>query len=464
MAPPEAIPPPGDSPHLNEGGGGGGRPGRWLGGQEIGLEDTLGRCIRHRFEDYGSIILFGHQHPWILQMEGKAKVDADISLIISISYFLVITRQFQRFMKKKKWRTRSSYSSYSKDEYYRKKKIPKEDRTVHIIADCPDKRKESKDKKKQQVKGSESEGDVHQLIDEYGGLLQALKKNKFLVKLQAIEIESLKLAVADSAKMLDLKLNEVVNPTNRYDHDTTHGHCEHGNHMGKGENAYRPHCRHAHQVQEVFLKSDAPAPTLNKTAGNKAVKSSPKNSFPVRTVAGFQTNKDLGPTSKLGSKDRLDKLTINEDVPTRLVEDKDVSYPGGEQVFLDEEDSVEHQVEETREGHNAERFPQARIHLKDHPVHQTLVMQVKIDAMQEELSQFKRCKVWELVPKPKDHNIIGTKWIYRNKLDENGTIFKNKARLVAKGYKQEEGIDFDQTFAPVARMDVIRLFLANDAY
>ncbi|KAK8916909.1 hypothetical protein KSP39_PZI022417 [Platanthera zijinensis] len=87
-----------------------------------------------------------------------------------------------------------------------------------------------------------------------------------------------------------------------------------------------------------------------------------------------------------------------------------------------------------------------------------------IDAMQEELNQFRRCNVWELVPKPRGHNIIGTKWIYRNKLDESGIIVKNKSRLVAKGYRQEEGIDFDQTFAPVARLEAIRIFLAYAAY
>ncbi|KAK8924071.1 hypothetical protein KSP39_PZI019262 [Platanthera zijinensis] len=87
-----------------------------------------------------------------------------------------------------------------------------------------------------------------------------------------------------------------------------------------------------------------------------------------------------------------------------------------------------------------------------------------IDAMQEELNQFRRCNVWELVPKPRGRNIIGTKWIYRNKLDESGIIVKNKARLVAKGYRQEEGIDFDQTFAPVARLEAIRIFLAYAAY
>src|SRR5437667_6118410 len=85
-------------------------------------------------------------------------------------------------------------------------------------------------------------------------------------------------------------------------------------------------------------------------------------------------------------------------------------------------------------------------------------------AMQEELNQFKRNGVWKLVPKPKGRVIIGTKWVFRNKLDEAGIVTRNKARLVAKGYLQEEGINFDETFAPVARLEAIRIFLAYAAH
>ena len=69
-----------------------------------------------------------------------------------------------------------------------------------------------------------------------------------------------------------------------------------------------------------------------------------------------------------------------------------------------------------------------------------------IQAMQEELQQFRLNNVWELVkrPDPPKHNIIGTKWIYRNKQDEHGQVVRNKARLVAQGYPQIEGIDFDE--------------------
>ena len=83
-----------------------------------------------------------------------------------------------------------------------------------------------------------------------------------------------------------------------------------------------------------------------------------------------------------------------------------------------------------------------------------------ITTMQEELNQFEYNEVWTLVPRKHEMNIIGTKWVYRNKMDEHGAITRNKAKLVAKGYNQEEGIDFGETYAPVARLEVVRLLLA----
>ncbi|GJX02891.1 retrovirus-related pol polyprotein from transposon TNT 1-94 [Tanacetum coccineum] len=81
-------------------------------------------------------------------------------------------------------------------------------------------------------------------------------------------------------------------------------------------------------------------------------------------------------------------------------------------------------------------------------------------AMQEELNQFVTNDVWELVPLPMSQSGIGTKWVFRNKLDENGIVSRNKARLVAQGYNQQEGIDYDETYAPVARLESIRILLA----
>ncbi|GJU35434.1 putative ribonuclease H-like domain-containing protein [Tanacetum coccineum] len=83
-----------------------------------------------------------------------------------------------------------------------------------------------------------------------------------------------------------------------------------------------------------------------------------------------------------------------------------------------------------------------------------------VEAMQEELLQFKLQQVWVLVDLPTGAKVIGTKWVYRNKKDERGVVVRNKARLVAQGHRQEEGIDYDEVFAPVARIEAIRLFLA----
>ncbi|KAL9271581.1 Retrovirus-related Pol polyprotein from transposon TNT 1-94-like protein [Drosera capensis] len=84
--------------------------------------------------------------------------------------------------------------------------------------------------------------------------------------------------------------------------------------------------------------------------------------------------------------------------------------------------------------------------------------------MQEELNEFERDEVWYLTPRPKNYPIVGCKWVFRNKSDENGTVIRNKVRLVVKECSQEEGIDFDETFTPVARLEAIRMFLAYAPY
>nr|GFB64349.1 retrovirus-related Pol polyprotein from transposon TNT 1-94 [Tanacetum cinerariifolium] len=87
-----------------------------------------------------------------------------------------------------------------------------------------------------------------------------------------------------------------------------------------------------------------------------------------------------------------------------------------------------------------------------------------VRAMQEELDQFSKLKVWRLVPRPEGKPVIKTKWIFKNKKDERSLVIRNKARLVAVGYSQQEGIDYDETFALVARIEAIRLFLAYVAH
>ena len=80
--------------------------------------------------------------------------------------------------------------------------------------------------------------------------------------------------------------------------------------------------------------------------------------------------------------------------------------------------------------------------------------------MHDELFQFQRNYVWTLVPRLEGEHIIGTKWIFYNKIDEEGNVIRNKARLVAQGYSKMELVDYDETFASVARMESIRILLA----
>ncbi|GJY02458.1 retrovirus-related pol polyprotein from transposon TNT 1-94 [Tanacetum coccineum] len=87
-----------------------------------------------------------------------------------------------------------------------------------------------------------------------------------------------------------------------------------------------------------------------------------------------------------------------------------------------------------------------------------------IEAMQEELHQFDRLQVWELVDKPFGKTVIKLKWLWKNKKDKDQIIIRNKERLVAKGYAHEEGIDFEESFAPVARLKVVRIFVAYAAH
>nr|GFA88412.1 retrovirus-related Pol polyprotein from transposon TNT 1-94 [Tanacetum cinerariifolium] len=87
-----------------------------------------------------------------------------------------------------------------------------------------------------------------------------------------------------------------------------------------------------------------------------------------------------------------------------------------------------------------------------------------VSAMQEELDQFARLEVWRLVPRPEGKSVIKTKWIFKNKKDESSLLIRNKARLIAVGYSRQKGIDYDETFAPVAQIEAIRLFLTYAAH
>ncbi|GJX36158.1 putative ribonuclease H-like domain-containing protein [Tanacetum coccineum] len=145
----------------------------------------------------------------------------------------------------------------------------------------------------------------------------------------------------------------------------------------------------------------------------------------------------------------------------------------------DQEDGVEADMNDLNITIQVSPIPTIRIH-KDHPLNQVIgdlqsATQTRrmsknleeygfVNAMQEELLQFKLQEVWTLVDLPNGKRDIGTKWVFRNKKDERGIVIRNKARLVAQGYTQEEGIDYNEVFAPVARIKAIRLFLAYASF
>ncbi|GJZ93999.1 retrovirus-related pol polyprotein from transposon TNT 1-94 [Tanacetum coccineum] len=121
--------------------------------------------------------------------------------------------------------------------------------------------------------------------------------------------------------------------------------------------------------------------------------------------------------------------------------------------------------------------PSIHIWTRDHPLDQVigdpskpvmtrqrLQTDSEIESMQDELNQFERLQVWELVPRPDGKNIVALKWLWKNKCDAENIMVQNKTRLVAKGYRQEEGIDFEESFAPVAHLEAVRMFIAYAAH
>ncbi|KAI3681162.1 hypothetical protein L6452_35946 [Arctium lappa] len=171
--------------------------------------------------------------------------------------------------------------------------------------------------------------------------------------------------------------------------------------------------------------------------------------------------------------------------PVEICERETVTEPSQSEEEIRDEKNLEHEDPEVADeipsadlndsnldvGFNEEPSHQTRTQ-KNHPpeliepkkAYDAMKDSSWIEAMQEELLQFKLQDVWDLVDLPKGHRAIGTKWIFRNKKDERGIVIRNKERLVAQGYTQEEGIDYEEVFAPVARVETIRLFLAYASY
>nr|GEW84454.1 retrovirus-related Pol polyprotein from transposon TNT 1-94 [Tanacetum cinerariifolium] len=182
----------------------------------------------------------------------------------------------------------------------------------------------------------------------------------------------------------------------------------------------------------------------------------PTASSPVLTVCFTDSQKPLSETRLISKRVTNQAKTPSLDnilTLTNQFEDilRDTSN-------LEESNEVEADVSNMEITITASPTPTLRIH-RDHPKNPSWV-----EAMQEELFQFKIQKVWSLVDCPKGVRPIGTKWVLKNKKDERGIFIRNKAKLVAQGHTQEERIDYDEVFAPVVRIEAIRLFLAYASF
>ncbi|GJR33375.1 putative ribonuclease H-like domain-containing protein [Tanacetum coccineum] len=165
--------------------------------------------------------------------------------------------------------------------------------------------------------------------------------------------------------------------------------------------------------------------------------------------------------------------TIADNVPNAMFDENTFVNPFATPSTSDAEPSSSQYVDPSNMHTFYQPYPHEFQWTKDHPLEQVIgepsrpVLtrnQLRSDGQQEELLQFKRLDVWVLVPLPDNIKPLTLKWLFKNKHDEENTVIRNKSRLVVRGYRQEEGIDFEESFAPVARMEAIRIFLAYAAH
>nr|GEZ17081.1 retrotransposon protein, putative, unclassified [Tanacetum cinerariifolium] len=208
--------------------------------------------------------------------------------------------------------------------------------------------------------------------------------------------------------------------------------------------------------QLMFDELLNPPPSVDHQAAG-----SPSTGSPSSTTV----NQDAPSPSKSHTTTEIQSLVIPQDVEEDNL-DMEVAHMGNDPLF-----SI-HILEATSAQSSSTVSPQSIVQpdhpipyhnskwTKDHPL-QNITGQL---SRPEELNEFERLEVWELVPRSDKVMVITLKWIYKVKLNELGGILKNKALLVARGYRQEEGIDFEESFAPVARLEAIWIFLAYAAH
>nr|GEV34851.1 copia protein [Tanacetum cinerariifolium] len=155
-------------------------------------------------------------------------------------------------------------------------------------------------------------------------------------------------------------------------------------------------------------------------------------------------------------------VTFNETpLPSKTSPLVDDDLDEEEAIKIAEKKNIKNVIEdETLEIDEIVNIKESRNHPLENVIGNLNQRTLRSQAQNQKLNQFIANDVQELVPQPRNMKIIGTKWVFRNKLDENGVVSRNKARLVAQGYNQHEGIYYDETYAPVARLESIRILLA----
>nr|GEX88578.1 retrovirus-related Pol polyprotein from transposon TNT 1-94 [Tanacetum cinerariifolium] len=190
--------------------------------------------------------------------------------------------------------------------------------------------------------------------------------------------------------------------------------------------------------------------------------SSLATNFPITSQDVDELNSQQQQVQQQRNQAYLQSTTVSDNVPNALFDGNTFVSPFAIPSISAAESSSSHNVDPSNMHMFYQPYPHEFKWTKDHPLEQEAMTDPAwIESMQEELLHFKRFDVWVLVPVPDNISPLTLKWLFKNKHDEEQTVIRNKSRLVVRGYRQKEGIDFEESFALVARMEAIRIFLAN---
>nr|GEY17636.1 retrovirus-related Pol polyprotein from transposon TNT 1-94 [Tanacetum cinerariifolium] len=222
-------------------------------------------------------------------------------------------------------------------------------------------------------------------------------------------------------------------------------------------------------AQEPQVRQTSTASTsIADTAPTPTNSSSLATNFPDTSQDVGELNLQQQHAQQQGSQAHLQSKTVADNVLNSMFDGNTFVNPFANPSTSATESSSSHNVDPSNMHMFYQPYPHEFQWTKDHPLEQNVKEAMTdpawIESMQEELLQFKRLDVWVLVPAPDNISPLTLKWLFKKKHDEEQTVIQNKSRLVVRGYHQEKGIDFEESFTPVARMEAIRIFLAYAAH